>query len=74
VKYAAKFAFWAMTLIWVPSAFGQSSRVAGTKAPPKSDVLLITIDTLRADHVGAYGFKNAETPTIDGLARNGVLF
>jgi choline-sulfatase len=74
VKYAGKFAFWAVTLIWVPSAFCQSSRVTSTKAPPKSDVLLITIDTLRADHVGAYGFKNAETPTIDGLARNGVLF
>jgi len=35
---------------------------------------LITIDTLRADHVGAYGAKGAETPTIDALARDGVLF
>jgi choline-sulfatase len=36
--------------------------------------LLITIDTLRADRVGAYGYARARTPTLDGLARRGVLF
>jgi arylsulfatase A-like enzyme/Flp pilus assembly protein TadD len=38
------------------------------------NLLLITIDTLRADHVGAYGWARARTPTLDGLARNGALF
>jgi choline-sulfatase len=37
-------------------------------------VLLVTIDTLRADRVGAYGAKDAATPTLDGLAARGVLF
>ncbi|MGE5057012.1 MAG: sulfatase-like hydrolase/transferase [Acidobacteriota bacterium] len=74
MKYAGSLALWAVAFICVLPAFGQSSRVAVAKAPAKSDVLLITIDTLRADHVGAYGFKNAKTPTIDGLARTGVLF
>jgi tetratricopeptide (TPR) repeat protein len=37
-------------------------------------VLLITIDTLRADHVGAYGDAAAHTPTLDALARDGVRF
>ncbi len=37
-------------------------------------VLLITIDTLRADHVGAYGYVNARTPYLDSLAKRGVLF
>jgi arylsulfatase A-like enzyme/Flp pilus assembly protein TadD len=55
-------------------AFSQSSRATTAKAAAKTDVLLITIDTLRADHIGAYGYKQAETPTIDGLARTGVLF
>jgi len=36
-------------------------------------VLLVTIDTLRADHVGAYGYALAETPTLDRLAGEGVL-
>ena len=32
-----------------------------------ASVLLITVDTLRADHVGAYGSAEARTPVIDGL-------
>jgi len=46
----------------------------GRLAPAGPNVLLITIDTLRADHVGAYGAQGAETPALDGLAREGVLF
>lgn len=38
------------------------------------NVILITIDTLRADHVGVYRKGNADTPTLDALAREGVLF
>jgi arylsulfatase A-like enzyme len=38
------------------------------------DVLLITVDTLRADHLGAYGYGYAETPTIDDFALNGTTF
>src|SRR5271168_278298 len=45
---------------------------APPKAPP--DVFLITIDTLRADHVHCYGFANAETPALDGLAKDGIRF
>jgi arylsulfatase len=37
-------------------------------------VLLITIDTLRADHLGAYGYRRPTSPRIDGLARRGVVF
>jgi arylsulfatase A-like enzyme len=37
-------------------------------------VLLITIDTLRADHVGAYGYARPTTPHIDALAEEGTLF
>ena len=37
-------------------------------------MLLISIDSLRADHVGAYGYAPPTTPTIDRLAKDGVLF
>jgi choline-sulfatase len=40
----------------------------------KPNVLLITLDTTRADHLGAYGYPGVETPNIDALARRGVLF
>src|SRR5438045_3424051 len=41
---------------------------------PKLNLILITLDTTRADHLGCYGYREALTPTLDGLARRGVLF
>jgi arylsulfatase A-like enzyme len=41
-------------------------------APP--NVLLISIDTLRADHLHCYGYERATSPRIDALASEGVLF
>src|SRR2546427_10272508 len=40
----------------------------------KPNVILITLDTTRADHLGCYGYARAQTPTLDALARSGVLF
>jgi arylsulfatase A-like enzyme len=37
-------------------------------------VLLVTIDTLRADHMGLYGYARATSPRIDALAREGTVF
>lgn len=50
--------------VWVP--FGHPAR------PP--DILLISVDTLRADRLGCYGYRGIDTPNIDGLAAGGVLF
>src|ERR1039458_6194701 len=47
---------------------------AQTSAQPALNVVLITIDTLRADHVGCYGYKQIKTPNIDGLAADGTRF
>jgi arylsulfatase A-like enzyme/Tfp pilus assembly protein PilF len=44
------------------------------RATSRPSVLLVSIDTLRADHVGAYGATHAETPQLDALAQSGVLF
>jgi choline-sulfatase len=38
------------------------------------NVVLITIDTLRADHIGVYGYPKARTPVLDALATGGVVF
>jgi len=43
-------------------------------AKPALNVVLITIDTLRADHIGCYGYKQIKTPNIDGLAADGTRF
>lgn len=40
----------------------------------KPNILLVTIDTLRRDHVGAYGYPRQTTPFIDSMAKNGIVF
>jgi len=42
--------------------------------PQPASVLLITVDTLRPDHLSAYGYRPQQTPHIDSLARDGALF
>ena len=46
--------------------------VWGCQAPAKPSLLLVTLDTTRADHIGAYGSTQAHTPTIDALAEQGL--
>ena len=41
---------------------------------PAPSVLLITLDTVRADHIGCYGYSRIKTPALDGLAADGVRF
>ncbi len=38
------------------------------------NVVLVTIDTLRADHLGCYGYPRSSSPFIDSLAEDGILF
>jgi choline-sulfatase len=38
------------------------------------NVVLVTLDTLRSDHVGCYGYTGGQTPTLDALAKGGVRF
>jgi arylsulfatase A-like enzyme len=41
---------------------------------PRPNVVLVLIDTLRADHLSAYGYDRATSPFLDGLAADGVRF
>ncbi|MGH7785431.1 MAG: sulfatase family protein [Candidatus Binatia bacterium] len=56
--------YWALT--------GAAHRTAPARRLP--NLLLISIDTLRADHVSAYGYDRPTTPAIDALAARGVTF
>jgi len=42
------------------------------ESPP--DVFLVTIDTLRADHIRCYGYERIQTPALDRLAQDGIRF
>ncbi|MHC4448450.1 MAG: sulfatase, partial [Planctomycetota bacterium] len=55
-------------------ACSEPDRRARLQERPPENFLLITIDTLRADRVGAYGHGAARTPNLDRLAKEGVQF
>lgn len=56
-------AVWAL---WRPAA--------PPRLPDGTNVVVITLDTVRADRLNPYGFDGVETPSMSGLAREGVLF
>ncbi len=61
-------------------AGGAAGIFAGQPEPPpapqgdKPNILLISIDSLRADHLHSYGYERETSPHIDALAKEGVLF
>jgi len=49
-----------------------SPKTPGTYA--QASVVLVSIDTLRADHLALYGYRDGRTPNLDALGREGVVF
>jgi choline-sulfatase len=47
---------------------------AGLLIAQDTSVILISIDTLRADHLSAYGYHKIQTPNIDSFAQHGTIF
>ena len=52
----------------------QRPRTSATQSLPPLNVVVITIDTLRPDHLHCYGYDKIETPTLDRIAQHGALF
>ena len=51
-----------------------ASQAPAARKPNGTSVVLITIDTLRADHLGAYGYGRPTSPKLDAFAKTGVVF
>src|SRR5262252_10506849 len=49
-------------------------RYARASAPVSGPIIVVSIDTLRADHLPAYGYTRVKTPALDALAADGVVF
>ena len=68
------------TLILITAALGTvlaavgGWRYAKASAPLNGPVIVISIDSVRADHLPAYGYREVKTPAIDRLAADGVVF
>ncbi|MBI4616854.1 MAG: sulfatase-like hydrolase/transferase [Planctomycetes bacterium] len=63
-----------MAVLFVAACMAGWAWLRGCEGRPRPHVLLVTVDTLRADRLGCYGYGAAATPVLDGLAREGVLF
>src|SRR5919109_901359 len=72
-RYAMRATFAAVFVLAMLTA-GCRGGDSGPSTQDRPNVLLVTIDTLRADHVGCYGYRDASTPAMDALARRGVRF
>ena len=59
--------------VWALLAASLSAQIRD-KQRPQPDVFMVTIDTLRADHVHCFGDEHIETPALDSLAKDGVRF
>ncbi|HOI46066.1 MAG TPA: sulfatase-like hydrolase/transferase, partial [Candidatus Aminicenantes bacterium] len=49
-------------------------RLWSQRGVDKPNVILLTLDTTRADHIACYGYPGVKTPHLDALAGQGVLF
>jgi len=74
---------WGAAALWTALHFELSSapastdypRLPGRDAGPEApNVVFITIDTLRADHLGCYGYERPTSPFLDSLAAEGTMF
>lgn len=55
-------------------AAAAGSPYLGPGGNPERNVLLVSMDTLRADHLGVYGYSRETSPTIDALGEGGTVF
>src|SRR5437762_9535692 len=55
-------------------AIGVTTRIRTTRPIASGPIVLISIDTLRADHLPIYGDGAVRTPAIDALAGDGIVF
>ncbi|HKH49498.1 MAG TPA: sulfatase-like hydrolase/transferase [Thermoanaerobaculia bacterium] len=62
------------TALLLGTALGLAGCGGDRETFEKAPILLISIDTLRSDHLPAYGYKGVETPALDGLRRDAILF
>jgi arylsulfatase A-like enzyme/Flp pilus assembly protein TadD len=69
-----RLALWWLFLLGALTVWTACDRGSDTGPFPGAPVVLISIDTLRSDHLAAYGYRGVETPAIDAFRRDAILF
>jgi choline-sulfatase len=70
----SRFVIFVIFVVFVMSAWAVYRKFVRSYSPADRPVILISIDTLRADHLPAYGYTKVRTPNIDALAAGGTVF
>lgn len=73
-RLVAVLAVWLATIVGCDSGTGARVSTAGKRSASRPNILLILIDTLRADRLGCYGNTQGLSPAIDAIAADGVTF
>ena len=60
--------------MWTLARWSAGLWLTATIAAAQTPVILISIDTLRADHLGIYGYRRIATPNLDAFAQQGTVF
>jgi len=60
--------------LWAPNLESTRVRANERQAEGRPNIVLITMDTVRADHLSAYGYRRDTTPNLARIAEHGVLF
>src|SRR2546428_5231184 len=63
-----------IAFLLVAISLGLAGRLWKSPAWASGPIILISIDTLRADHLPTYGYRAVRTPTIDAFAADGIVF
>jgi arylsulfatase A-like enzyme/tetratricopeptide (TPR) repeat protein len=65
---------WLAVVLSAIAALTSCDRTRQLLAPSRPPIILISIDTLRSDHLPAYGYRGVETPNLDALRADSILF
>jgi arylsulfatase A-like enzyme/Tfp pilus assembly protein PilF len=63
-----------VAVVWLAPIFTECKQGTQQIEAGSMNLLIVTIDTMRADRIGAFGYEEARTPHLDDLARRGIMF
>ena len=60
--------------LFLLSMIAAAALACGRRPAARPPVIIISVDTLRSDHLPAYGYRGVETPAIDAFSRDAIVF